>query len=79
MKANNHGGEWDAQEADALYDEMCRIVGDAVMYLCDTDIETKKHNITNVLEAALLSNKPEHTEQTRKAMQAAINVRTRFK
>ncbi|MDZ7320729.1 DUF2767 family protein [Kosakonia sacchari] len=67
-----------SQEADALYDEMCRVVGQAVMYLCDTDIETKKHNIANVLETALLSNNPEHTEQMRKAMRAAINVLTRF-
>ncbi|MEA5215288.1 DUF2767 family protein [Enterobacter cloacae] len=67
-----------SKEADALYDEMCRVVGQAVMYLCDTDIETKKHNIANVLETALLSNSPDHTEQMRKAMQAAINVLTRF-
>lgn len=67
-----------SQEADALYDEMCRVVGQAVMYLCDTDIETKKHNIANVLETALLSKNPDHTEQMRKAMQAAINVLTRF-
>jgi hypothetical protein len=50
------------EEAVALYDEMCRVVGQAVMYLCDTGIETKKHNIANVLETALISNNPEHTE-----------------
>lgn len=30
------------EESEALYNEMCRIVGDAVFTLCDTDVETKK-------------------------------------
>lgn len=37
------------EESEALYNEMCRIVGDAVFILCDTDIETKKYNIANAL------------------------------
>lgn len=60
-------------EADALYNEMCRIVGDAVFVLCDTDIETKKYNIANALRTAL-SGDNGHTEYMRKAMESAITV-----
>lgn len=61
------------EESEALYNEMCRIVGDAVFILCDTDVETKKYNIANALRTAL-SGDHGHTEYMRKAMEAAITV-----
>ena len=61
------------EESGALYNEMCRIVGDAVFILCDTDIETKKYNLANALRTAL-SGDNGHTEYMRKAMEAAITV-----
>ena len=61
------------EESEALYNEMCRIVGDAVFILCDTDIETKKYNIANALRTAL-SGEHGHTEYMRKAMEAAITI-----
>lgn len=61
------------EESEALYNEMCRIVGDAVFILCDTDIETKKYNIANALRTAL-SGDHGHTEYMRKAMEAAITI-----
>jgi hypothetical protein len=60
-------------EANAFYNEMCRIVGDAVFVLCDTDIETKKYNIANALRTALSSNSG-HTEYMRKAIESSITV-----
>lgn len=60
-------------EANAFYNEMCRIVGDAVFILCDSDVETKKYNIANALRMAL-SSENGHTEYMRKAMASAINV-----
>ena len=62
-----------SDESEALYNEMCRIVGDVVFILCDTDIETKKYNIANALRTAL-SGDHGHTEHMRKAMEAAITV-----
>ncbi|PIJ48939.1 hypothetical protein BL250_16515 [Erwinia sp. OLTSP20] len=61
------------EESEALYNEMCRIVGDAVFILCDTDVETKKYNIANALRTAL-SGDHGRTEYMRKAMEAAITV-----
>jgi hypothetical protein len=61
------------EESEALYNEMCRIVGDAVFILCDTDVETRKYNIANALRTAL-SGDHGHTEYMRKAMEAAITV-----
>lgn len=61
------------EESEALYNEMCRIVGDAVFTLCDTDVETKKYNIANALRMAL-SGDHGHTEYMRKAMESAITV-----
>lgn len=60
-------------EIDALYNEMCRIVGEAVFTLCDSDVETKKYNIANALRMAL-SGEGGHPEFMRKAMEAAIAV-----
>ena len=61
------------EESEALYNEMCRIVGDVVFILCDTDVETKKYNIANALRTAL-SGDHDHSEYMRKAMEAAITV-----
>lgn len=55
------------------YNEMCRIVGDAVFVLCDTDVKTKKYNIANALRMDL-SSESGHTEYMRKAMESGINV-----
>lgn len=60
-------------EADTFYNEMCRIVGDAVFVLCDTDVETKKYNIANALRMAL-SGDNGHSEYMRKAIETAISV-----
>jgi len=61
------------KESDELYDEMCHIVGEAVLVLAEGNIETKRIVIADVLRTAL-ANRREHSEKRRWALETAIKL-----
>jgi fumarate hydratase D len=50
------------KQADELYDEMCRVVGDVVFTLHDYGVESKQIVIADALRTALASKSPERSE-----------------
>lgn len=63
-----------SKEADALYDEMCRVVGDVVFTLHDLGVESKQMVIADALRTAAAHKRDERTELQIKAMEAAAKV-----
>lgn len=62
------------KEADELYDEMCRIVGDTVFTLHDLGHESKQVVIADALRTALVADKGERSTLSKSAMQLAIKT-----
>lgn len=62
------------KEADELYDEMCRVVGDMVFILHDYGVESKQVVIADALRTALSSNNPERSQLLVRAMEAAAKA-----
>lgn len=60
-------------EPDTLYNEMCRVIGDAVLVLSEANHETKRVVIADALRTALTS-KHERPEQMKAAMELAIKL-----
>lgn len=63
-----------SKEADELYDEMCRVVGDMVFTLHDFGVESKQMVIADALRTALAHKNEERSELLIKAMEAAAKV-----
>ena len=63
-----------SNEADELYDEMCRVVGDMVFTLHDFGVDSKQMVIADALRTALAYKEEERTELMVKAMEAAVRV-----
>lgn len=63
-----------SEGADALYDEMCRVVGDMVLTLHDFGVDSKQVVIADALRTALTSKNPERSKLLVQAMKAAANV-----
>lgn len=63
-----------SKQADELYDEMCRVVGDVVFTLHDYGIESKQLVIADALRTALSSKNPERSDLLAKAMEATVRV-----
>ncbi|WP_243077759.1 fumarate hydratase FumD [Pantoea sp. MQR6] len=63
-----------SNEADELYDEMCRVVGDMVFTLHDFGVDSKQIVIADALRTALAHKGEERTELMVKAMEAAVRV-----
>ncbi len=61
------------EDADALYNEMCRVIGDAVLILAEANFETKRVVIADALRTALASNH-ERPDQMKTAMELAIKL-----
>ncbi len=61
------------EQADLMYAEMCRIVGDAVLILADGNIETKRIVIADALRTALADRRG-HSEERRWALETAIKL-----
>ena len=59
---------------DALYQEMCRVVGKVVLEMRDLGQEPKHIVIAGVLRTALANNKVQRTELTREAMQKVVTA-----
>lgn len=64
----------DMQEADALYDEMCRVVGDMVFTMKGFGIESKQIVIADMLRTALAHKDVERPDMLVKAMELAIKT-----
>lgn len=62
------------KEADELYDEMCRVVGDMVFILHDYGVESKQMVIADALRTALSSNNPERSQLLVRAMEEAAKA-----
>ncbi|QKJ88052.1 hypothetical protein PMPD1_3120 [Paramixta manurensis] len=63
-----------SKEADELYDEMCRVVGDMVFTLHDFGMESKQMVIADALRTALAHKVEERSELLVRAMEAAAKV-----
>ncbi|WP_054888013.1 DUF2767 family protein [Yersinia aleksiciae] len=61
------------EESDGLYNEMCRVIGDAVLVLAEANHETKRVVIADALRTALTS-KHERPVQMKAAMELAIKL-----
>jgi hypothetical protein len=57
---------------DALYQEMCRVVGKVVLEMRDLGQEPKHIVIAGVLRTSLANQKIKRTEVTREAMERVI-------
>lgn len=57
---------------EALYQEMCRVVGKVVLEMRDLGQEPKHIVIAGVLRASLANQKIKRTELTREAMERVI-------
>ncbi|MBB1201103.1 fumarate hydratase FumD [Enterobacteriaceae bacterium 89] len=57
---------------DALYQEMCRVVGKVVLEMRDLGQEPKHIVIAGVLRTSLANQKIKRSEQTREAMERVI-------
>ncbi|WP_244370440.1 DUF2767 family protein [Rahnella sp. ChDrAdgB13] len=62
-----------SKDADAMYDEMCRLIGDVVLTMHDFGIEPKHIVIADMLRTALASD-AERPEFMVKAMKLAIKT-----
>ncbi|WP_010246585.1 fumarate hydratase FumD [Pantoea agglomerans] len=62
------------KQAEELYDEMCRVVGDVVFTLHDYGVESKQIVIADALRTALASKNPGRSELLIKAMEASAKV-----
>lgn len=70
----NSGGGVMSKQADELYDEMCRVVGDVVFTLHDYGIESKQIVIADALRTALASKNPERSKLLIQAIETATKV-----
>jgi hypothetical protein len=59
---------------DALYQEMCRVVGKVVLEMRDLGQEPKHIVIAGVLRTSLANQRVKRSELTTQAMQAVVNA-----
>ncbi|QKN81651.1 fumarate hydratase FumD [Scandinavium goeteborgense] len=59
---------------DALYQEMCRVVGKVVLEMRDLGQEPKHIVIAGVLRTSLANQKIKRSDQTREAMERVITA-----
>ncbi|SNY74676.1 fumarate hydratase FumD [Enterobacter sp. CC120223-11] len=59
---------------EALYQEMCRVVGKVVLEMRDLGQEPKHIVIAGVLRASLANQKIKRTELTREAMERVVTA-----
>lgn len=60
-------------EAERYYAEMCRVVGDAVFVLTESDVETTRAAIADALREAL-TNRVERSDEMVGCMKSAIKL-----
>lgn len=60
-------------EVERFYAEMCRVVGDAVFILAESNLEINRMVISDILRTAL-SNKSERSDEMIRCMESAIKL-----
>ncbi|HDL7020310.1 fumarate hydratase FumD [Yersinia enterocolitica] len=65
------------KDSDALYNEMCRVVGKVVLEMRDLGQEPKHAVIVGVLRTSLANKKIKRSEITEEAMKAVVEALAR--
>lgn len=71
------GAAMSTKDSDALYNEMCRVVGKVVLEMRDLGQEPKHVVIAGVLRTSLANKKIKRSETTEEAMRAVVEALAR--